>query len=567
MNKRLIRSLLLASAATLVLSGCSGKLRQLTPQQVNVEPTPLAVVGDQVPARVRIAFPAKSFPSKATLRITPVLRYPGGEKWGQSFAYQGDKALGNETVIPYKQGGNVTLNFSVPYVPQMLRSELFLVLDGKVGTKVIKLRDVKVADGVIATEALATVDGIFPAVAPHGFERVIKEAYDADIMFQIQQSGVRSSELNKEDVQEWRYIVQNANETPNQTVGVEVQAYASPDGAQSLNERLSASRENNTTSSLRSNFRRNQLSGVNIDANYTAEDWEGFRELVESSDLPDKELVLRVLSMYPDTESREREIKNISTVFRQLADEILPKLRRSRLIANVEIIGKTDEEIMEWIEKAPGFLTIEELLYAAHLAPSATEKQRILQIVNQKYPRDYRPLNNVGALLYAQGKIDQAEIWFEQAAQRDSNPVTKLNQGLIALSKGQKDVATTLIASGVNTPELGQALGFLYLKEGDYTKAVTAFGETISDNAAVAQLLSGDYSKALKTLEAIAIPTAKTYLIRAIVAARTNDLGGVLSALRQVKSLDPSLLSQVTGNLEFAKFAQLPEFAQLVSLY
>lgn len=565
MNTKLIRSFILLGVATLVLSGCGAKLRPLTAKQVIAEPTPLEVVGSEVPAQIRISFPAKSFPKRATLQITPVLRYQGGEKWGKSYSYQGEKVFGNDVTIPYAKGANVELVVRFPYAPSMQKSDLYLVFDGQIGNKKVRLPDLKISNGVIDTETLATVGDIFPAVAPHGFERIIKQAYDADIQFQIQQSNVRASELSKEEVEEWQYIVQNAKETPNQNVSVEVQAYASPDGGAKLNERLSESRERNTTLSLRQEFRKHDLGGVPIDAHYTAQDWEGFRKLVAESQMPDKELVLRVLSMYPDTESREREIKNISSVFRQLADDVLPKLRRSRLIANVEIIGKTDEEIREWIEKAPGYLTIEELLYAATLAPSTEEKIRILQLVNQKYPRDYRALNNIGSLLYTQGKYEQAETYFAEATKRLDNPVTKLNRGLIALVKGDNTSATDLIAAGVDTPELGQALGYLYLKQGDYTRAVTAFGETISINAAVAQVLSGDYAKALKTLGAIVQPSATSHLLKAIIAARSNDAQGVISSLHSALELDPTLVNRVVNNLEFASYSNLPGFIQTIA--
>lgn len=555
----------LVGTATLVLSSCGAKFRPLTSSQVQVNPDPLALVGERVPATISIAFPAKSFPSRGTLRVTPVLRYAGGEKWGQTYAFQGEKVYGNEVVVP-PTGTNVVLQTTIPYTPAMQSSELYLVFEGKVGSRSAKLPDLRVASGVLATEALATVEGIHPAVAPHGFERIIKQAYDADIMFQIQQSNVRGSELRKEEVEEWRYIVQNADETPDQRVSVEVQAYASPDGGAKLNERLSEARERNTSSTLRQDFKRNQLSGVAIDAHYTAQDWEGFRQLVEESDLPDKELVLRVLSMYPDTESREREIKNISVVFKQLADEILPKLRRSRLIANVEIIGKSDEELKDWLAKAPGFLTIEELLYAATLVPTTSEKISILQLVNHKYPRDYRAYNNIGAILYAQGKVDQAELWFKQAADRADNDATKLNRGLLALRSGNTAEATTLISSATHAPELGQALGYLYLKQGDYAKAITAYGSTVSENAAVAQILGGDYAKAIATLDAIVAPTAKTHLLKAIVSARTNNQSGVVASLQEVARLDASLLSGLGGNLEFAKYVHTPELTKLLSL-
>ncbi len=563
MKQYLFRTLVVAGASSLLLASCASKFK-ISSTGVNVDPNPLTVQGDAVKTRINFAFPKKSFPKKGTLRITPVLRYAGGEKWGKAYDYQGDDVYGNEQVVFYKSGANAVLDFAVPYTPQMQKSELYLTFNGKVGKKAQKISSMKVADGVNATETLATVEGILPAIAPHGFQRVVKEMYDADILFQIQQANVRGSEINKEDVEEWRYTVQNAKETPNQNVSVEVQSYASPDGGKKLNEKLSENRERNTTAALKKEFKKQDMAGVAIDAHYTAQDWEGFRTLVEKSDLPDKDLVLRVLSMYPDPESREREIKNISVVFKQLADNILPKLRRSRLIANVEIIGKSDAEIQEFIAKAPGHLSAEELLYAAELTNSTTEKMRIYQIANQIFKKDYRAYNNIGALYFAQGKIKDAEAWFNKAATLQDNEVTKLNRGLIALYHGDKEKAQDMISAAINTPELGQALAYLYLKQGEYMKAETAFGETVSNNAAVAQLLNGNYAKALKTLQKITTPSATTELIRAIIAARTNDNNGVIAALKSAIALDGSVAYQIADNLEFAKYKNLAAFKALV---
>ena len=563
MKQYLFRTLVVAGASSLLLASCASKFK-ISSTGVNVDPNPLTVQGDAVKTRINFAFPKKSFPKKGTLRITPVLRYAGGEKWGKAYDYQGDDVYGNEQVVFYKSGANAVLDFAVPYTPQMQKSELYLTFNGKVGKTAQKISAMKVADGVNATETLATVEGILPAIAPHGFQRVVKEMYDADILFQIQQANVRGSEINKEDVEEWRYTVQNAKETPNQNVSVEVQSYASPDGGKKLNEKLSENRERNTTAALKKEFKKQDMAGVAIDAHYTAQDWEGFRTLVEKSDLPDKDLVLRVLSMYPDPESREREIKNISVVFKQLADNILPKLRRSRLIANVEIIGKSDAEIQEFIAKAPGHLSAEELLYAAELTNSTTEKMRIYQIANQIFKKDYRAYNNIGALYFAQGKIKDAEAWFNKAATLQDNEVTKLNRGLIALYHGDKEKAQDMISAAINTPELGQALAYLYLKQGEYMKAETAFGETVSNNAAVAQLLNGNYAKALKTLQKITTPSATTELIRAIIAARTNDNNGVIAALKSAIALDGSVAYQIADNLEFAKYKNLAAFKALV---
>ncbi|MDO4707451.1 MAG: hypothetical protein Q4A61_03390 [Porphyromonadaceae bacterium] len=565
MKKSFMTTLTLVLVAMFALSSCSAKLRPLTSKQVQVDPLPLEVRGSQVAAKVHVSFPEKSFPKKAVLHMTPVLRYTGGEKWGQTYTYQGEQVYGNDVVIPYKEGASLTLMFGIPYVPAMSKSELYLVFKAKIGSKERKLPDLKIGSGVIATETLATLSGVAPAIAHHGFERIIKEAYDANIMFQIQQADVRSKELNKDEVEEWRYIVQNAKEAPNQEVDVEVQAYASPDGGRQLNERLSEQRERNTTASLKREFKKQDLGGVAISAHYTAQDWEGFKTLVSESDLPDKDLVLRVLSMYSDPEQREREIKNISAVFSQLTQDVLPKLRRSRLIANVKIIGKTDEEIQDWLAKSPGHLTIEELLYAATLASNNEEKMSIYQLVNKIFPRDYRAYNNIGALLYADGKPEQAEIWFTQAQKRSDNAATKLNQGLIALTKGDVEQGDMLIASAAEAPEYGQALGYIFLKRGEYAKAETAFGSTISHNAAVAQLLNKNYAGAMKTLEALAPENAKTQFLKAIVSMRMGRQAAALTALQEVAKLDVGMLSGLDKNLEFASLFGSSEFSKIVS--
>lgn len=561
--KKILSTLLLASVFMLALGSCSKGLRPLQRNYVKVEPETLEVVASQVPAKVHITFPAKWFPKKTVLSITPVLRYAGGEKWGTSYSFQGEKVYGNDPVIPYAKGANVTLNFSVPYLKQMNKSKLFLVFRVKGSDR--KIADLEVAQGVVGTEMLASATSAIPAIAPDGFQRIIKESYDASIQFQIQQATVRGSELNKADVTDWKNLVQQAKESDNQRVNVEVQAYASPDGGQKLNERLSEAREKNTTASLKREFGKQRIGNLDINAHYTAQDWEGFKTLVEQSSLQDKDLVLRVLSMYPDPEQREREIRNISAVFSQLADEILPKLRRSRLVANIEIIGKSDEEIKSFIEKAPKQLDINELLYAATLAQTSEQKESIYQLITKLHPKDYRAYNNLGTLLYQRGALDQAQAYFNAAQSKQDNPYSNINNGLLALAKGDLTKATSLISLGANVPEVAPALGLLYLKQGEYTKAAAAFGSTISNNAAVAQLLSGDYSRALSTLGSLAKPDAMSFLLKAIVGARTNDANLVMSSLSKALAMDGKLVSLVADNLEFAKYATTPDFVKLLA--
>lgn len=565
MIKNVITTAVLSVAVLAIMSSCSSKLRPLTADQVKAEPQPLEVVGGKVPVTVHLTFPAKWFPKDATLTVVPIIRYQGGEKWGTGTTFQGEKVYGNDRIVHYANGSNATVQFSIPYIPAMAKSELYLNLKGKQGSRTIQLPDLKVADGVIATEALATVAGVAPVIAPDGFQRIVKEAYDANIMFQIQQSNVRSSELTKDEVQEWQYTVQNAKETPNQEVSVEVQAYASPDGGRELNEKLSASREKNTTTALKGRFRKEKMQDVAIDAHYTAQDWEGFKQLVEQSNFQDKDLVLRVLSMYPDPEQREREIKNISSVFSKLAEEVLPKLRRSRLIANVKIIGRSDDEIKKTLEKYPSALTVEELLYAATLTDDLQQQESIYKLTAQKYAKDYRAYNNIGTLYLQRENYVTAKRWFEQALKQKDNAESKVNLGLIALKDGDVAKATSLIAEGSSLPGVGQVLGYLYLSQGEYAKAQTAYGDYASNNAAVAQILNRDYSKALSTLSAIAKPNATTEYLRAIIGARTNDSSAAIAALRRAIELDPTLTTRIANDLEFVGLRGQRDFGALIS--
>lgn len=565
MIKNVIITATLSLTALVILSSCGAKLRPLTADQAKAEPQPLELVGGKVPGTVHLTFPAKWFPKNAELTVIPVIRYQGGEKWGAETTFQGEKVQGNERVVPYREGSNSTVTFSIPYQPAMAKSELYLSFKGKQGKKIVPLPDLKVGDGVVATEALATIAGVTPMTAPDGFQRIIQEAYDANIMFQIQQANVRATELNKDEVQEWQHTVQNAKETTNQEVSVEVQAYASPDGGQELNEKLSASRERNTTSALKGRFKKEKLQDVAIDAHYTAQDWEGFKELVEKSDFQDKDLVLRVLSMYPDPEQREREIKNISNVFSKLAEEVLPKLRRSRLVANVKIIGRSDEEIQKTLKEYPSALSVEELLYAATLIDDPQQQESIYKITVQKYGNDYRAYNNLGSIYLQRGDYAAAKSWFERALQKKDNAESKVNLGLLALNDGDVAKATSLIAQGSTLPGVGQVLGYLYLSQGDYAKAETTYGDYASNNAAVAQILNRNYSKALATLSAVAKPNALTEYLRAIIGARTNDASSAVAALQKAVALDPSLRTQIANDLEFAGLRGRADFAAIVS--
>ncbi|MDR3061589.1 MAG: hypothetical protein LBU57_05690 [Dysgonamonadaceae bacterium] len=546
------------------LSSCSSKLKPLAADYIKVEPQPLEEVAGKVPVTINATFPQKWFNKKATVVVVPVLRYDGGEAWGTSYTFQGEKVAGNGQVIPEKTGANVTMTSSFNYVPAMQKSELFLTFSAKIGNKEIALPEIKIADGVLATAALADAGSEIPAIAPDKFQRVIKEAYDANIMFLIQQAELRSSELKKSELADWKGIVQNADQAPNQNVNVEISAYASPDGGLELNEKLAESREKNTNEYLKKEMKKANVD-VPMTARYTAQDWEGFKQLVEKSNIQDKNLVLSVLSMYNDPEQREREIKNISSVFSTLADEILPQLRRSRLTANVEIIGKSDEEITNLAASNPKALTVEELLYAATLVKTADQKATIYKKASELYANDFRAFNNLGVMEYAKGQVANAEQLFNKAAQLSSSaPEVNCNLGLVALTKGDKDKAQQYFGKASGVAELNNALGVLALQNGKYAQAVTSFGNTASNNAAIAQLMNKDYSKAQATLNAVANPNATTAYLKAVVAARTNNLNGVVTSLKQAISQDASFAKKALNDLEFAKYITNSDFLNLV---
>jgi plasmid stabilization system protein ParE len=411
---------------------------------------------------------------------------------------------------------------------------------------------------MLADAATAT-----PAVGADKFQRIIKEAYDANIMFLIQQADLRPGELNKTEVKEWQNLVENANQAPNQNVAIEISAYASPDGGVKLNDELAGRREKNTNQYLSKDLAKRKVD-VPIAAHYTAQDWEGFRELVSKSNLQDKELVLSVLAMQKDPEQREREIKNISTVFKSLAEEILPQLRRSRLIANIEIIGKSDDEITSLAKSDAGRLTIEELLYAATLTTNDAEKETIYTKATNLYAGDYRTWNNVGMQRFIAGDFTKAEEMFNKSNSLKNNSEANVNLGLLALLKGDKSKAQQLFGNASDVPELGQALGLLYLQQGDYAKAVSSFAGTKSNNAALAQIMTKDYSAAAQTLNAVAKPNAITDYLKAVVSARTNDSNGVVSNLKAAISKDRTLAKEVANDLEFAKFATNSAFTDLL---
>lgn len=562
MTKKLYLPLLLAVVA--VLSSCSSKMGELSSDYFTVTPQVLEAVGGKVPATINGKFPEKYFNKKAVVEVTPVLKWEGGEAKGQPAVFQGEKVEGNNQSISYKMGGNYTMKTSFDYVPEMAKSELYLEFKATKGNKTIQIPAVKIADGVISTSELVgeTLNSANPALGADAFQRIIKDKHDAQIMFLIQQANVRSSELKT--AKNFEAEVKAISETPNKKISdIEISAYASPDGGVELNKGLAEKRQDNTAKVINKNLKKDKIE-ANVRTQYTAQDWEGFQELVSKSDIQDKELILRVLSMYSEPEQREQEIKNISSVYKTLADEILPQLRRSRLTLNYEIIGKSDEEIANLADSDAKQLNVEELLYAATLTKDAAKKEAIYTKATQIYPNDFRAYNNLGKLAYQAGNQDKAESYFKKAAALKDAPEANMNLGLIALNKGDKAAAEAYFGKAAGAEELNEALGNLYIAQGQYNKAVNAFGDTKTNSAALAQILAKDYNKAKNTLSGIENKDAYTDYLGAVLGARTNNDAMVMSNLKNAIAKDAKLAKKAATDLEFSKYFTNADFMSIV---
>ena len=553
MTKKLYLPLLVALVA--VLTSCSSKMGELSSDYFTVTPQVLEAVGGKVPATINGKFPEKYFKKKAVVEVTPVLRWEGGEAKGQPAVFQGEKVEGNDQTISYKAGGSYTMKTSFDYVPEMAKSELYLEFKAKVGKKEVTIPAVKVADGVISTSELVgqTLGSANPANGDDAFQRVIKEKYDANIMFLIQQANIRSSELKT--AKAFNEEVKNINEAANKKISnIEISAYASPDGGVELNTGLAENRQNNTAKVINKDLKKSKIEAA-VDTKYTAQDWEGFQELVSKSNIQDKELILRVLSMYSDPEQREQEIKNISSVYSTLAEEILPQLRRSRLTLNYDVIGKSDEEIASLADSDAKQLNIEELLYAATLTNDPAKQEAIFTKATQIYPNDYRAYNNLGMLAYQKGDLSVAENYFNKAKSLKGNAgEVNANLALVALNKGNVKDAEAYMGKASGADGFNEANAALNIAKGSYQQAASAANGVKSNTAALAQILNKDYAAAKSTLNAVANKDAYTSYLLAIVAARTNDAAGVNTNLKDAVRKDSSLKSRAAKDLEFAEY-------------
>ncbi len=549
-----ILCLSLTAVSALALTSCS-KLGPLSADNFTVNPTPLEAVAGEVPATINATFPQKYMKKKASITVTPVLKYAGGETTSQPATFQGEKVEGNGTTVQYKAGGNYTMKANFPYTEDMQQSDLYLRFTAKVGKKYVAVPAVKVGYGVLATSDLlrGTVASANPALAADAYQRVIKQKQEAQIKYLVNQANVRASELRTNSVQDFVKILKeiNDNEETRKLNNIEVSAYASPEGSYDFNERLAEKRQNSGAEYVAQQLKKNKMK-ADVDTKFTAEDWEGFQQLVSESNIQDKDVILRVLSMYKDPAEREQQIRNMSVVYDELAKGILPELRRARLIANYDVIGRSDEQIQQQFQADAKQLSVEEVLYGANLQQDNAAKKAWYEKAAELFANDARAYNNLANLAFQGGDLASAQNYLAKAKSLNANSAeVATNEALIALAQGKVAEAEALLSKGTGANSYNEVMGNLNIAKGNYAAAAANLAGVNTNSAALAQILNKDYAAAAKTLAAIKKADAYTSYLKAILAARTGDAAAKAAALQAVAAQSPVLAARAAKDLEF----------------
>ena len=531
-SKNIMRKYLIlfvsAMGVVAMTTSCSSKLGALSADNFNVVPNPMETEAGQVPVTIHGKFPEKYLKKNAVVNVIPELRCANGDVFqGQAAAFQGEKVMGNNQTISYRVGGNYTMKNSFGYMPQMQKSDLYLTFDAKVGKKQVNVPAVKVAEGVIATSELykQCLMNTGACTAPDDYQRINAQKQEAQIKFLVNQANLRKSELKSNSIKDFVAMLQKINrerETLN-IKDIEVLGYASPEGAYSFNDRLANKRQNTAEQYVNEQLKKTKMN-ADVNARYTAEDWDGFQRLVEASNIQDKDVILRVLSMYKDPAEREQQIRNMSEGFRELADGILPELRRSRMIINYETIGRSDEQIQDQYVADASQLSANEILYAATLTDDNAKKEEIYRRAAQLYPNDYRAANNIAAILFNEGKVDDAAEYINKTLNVNSNaPEANANLGLISLLKGDVATAENYIAKATGANDLNNVLGALNIAKGNYAEACKNMENSFSNTAGLAEILNKNYATADVILAGVKNKDAITSYLQAILCARQGN--------------------------------------------
>jgi tetratricopeptide (TPR) repeat protein len=559
-------------AAALLFVGCGGPQKMADNASLvnyTVTPDPLETHGGKVAVDINVRYPEKYFHKKAIVTATPFLRYEGGETELKSETLQGEAVEDNYKVISFTSGGSLDYSDEIDFTEAMMRSELMVRGTATVKTKSVDLPAVKIADGIISTPLLVKNN---PKTIAFGdnFQRIIPENYVADIHYIINRYDVRNSELTQEDITGMKEFITTANANERIDMkGIEISAYASPDGELDLNTRLSGNRENSANRYLQRELQRSEID-IPEDEEFfslmsTPEDWEGFKELMEASDIQDKDLILRVLSMYTDPVVREREIRNISEAFEVIKEDILPELRRSKFTVNVEKIGWSDEELVQWVKTDIDTLGLEDLLYVATLFDDNQTKLTIYEHTWEKFPGCIRAASNLGTVQLAMGRTAAAKSSFEAARKLRDHNIVKNNLGVVAMKEGDIETAENLFTSAMGAgDEVNYNLGIIKIMQGDYEAAKSYFGAAENFNNALVILLNGNAGSAVEMLRQLDDdPTGANEYLMAVAGARENDTDVMYNALRTAIAKNASWKTRAAMDVEFYQYFEEDLFRQI----
>lgn len=563
--------LVLFSFAVLILSSCGGlnKMQDLSPDvSYTVTPELLEEHADKVDVKIDVKYPAKYFLKGAILTATPVLIYDGGETAFESKKLQGESVEANNQVISFATGGSFSYTGTIDFDEDMMKSDLVIRVSAEMKGKVIDFEDYKIAEGVIATPNLVVVNPK-PVLAKDKFKRIIPNTYNADIHYLINKSDVRTKELRGEDIVGLTEFVKKANADERIDLkGIELSAYASPDGELDLNTKLAEKRQISAERYLTRELKRAKIDGTDEEGflmkSFTAEDWAGFKELMIASDIQDKELILRVLSMYSDPVVRETEIKNISKAFEVIEVDILPQLRRSKYIVNVDMIGYTDDELKALWESDADALKIEEILYTATLFEDLDTQLAIYEKAAANFPKCYRAINNVGYVLIMKDDVESAKAAFEKAKELVSNDIVINNLGCCALMMGDVEGAEPLFTSAMGAGDaVNYNLGIIKIMQGEYEKAASYLGNTDEINTALVKLLRDDFDGALSTINKVECECASKYYVKAVIAANQDKEELAMETLKVAIEKDAAFKARAKVDMEFAKYFENANFKSL----
>lgn len=545
-------------ALLIALPGCGGlgKMEKAIEElNLSMDPEPLILQGNEVKLSLSGTFPEKYFAKKAIIEATPVLVWEGGEAAFKTQGFQGEDAAGNYTVVPFQSAKSFDYSASVPFEEGMEDgARLELRISGTMGSKSLDFAPVVLGDGVITTPKWVQSDDRF-VLGEDDFQRVMSYTQEAVINYEYNASRVRSSELRDQDMVDLKEFVGFAADHDSVMLKrTNVSAYASPEGEITLNEDLAMERAESANAAIANLLKREKIDVE--DGFYgnspKGEDWEGFQSMMRASDIEDKDLILRVLSMYSDKNRREEEIKNIAKTYQEIEKEILPALRRSMITLYYDIEGYTDGELMALAMDNPDILTVEEVLYAATLFEGTEDKLKVYQAASRVHADDWRGPNNEGVCLMEMGKLNQAADRFMAADERGDSPVINNNLGAVSRMKGNLADAKRYLGSASGA---GDAVkynkGILAIQEGNYSQAVSNFSGENTVNAALAKLLNGDANGAKTILNNTDDDGAVAHYVMAIANARLGNSAEAKQHRDMAVQKDAGLSAKASADLEF----------------